>query len=294
MRRRGQMEGPWRNRSSRGGVARFWAVAFVLAGVSAGSLAPGEPRSDEPDVSPVYAYIPPPPVDYGFVGPLPPGLEGWSLDLDLNTAESRAIVQRNRHAIELASRAYAVPAWLIAGVIFVETGQGLPGAWTWNEMGSRQKFIVGQPASLGVMQVRYDPAELGLESISERKAFVDLFTQDETWQILAGARRLADVLAQENRFGPSYRAQVMAHEWTQKDVRTVAHEYNSGPPHWKGTTWEEAQPLGYGEAFWKFLPEAYKALTDQPLPNPLRSACEIPASVFEPWEQSPPLLDLSD
>ncbi len=178
--------------------------------------------------------------------------------LDYNREESREIVARNAETIRYASTAYGVPDWMIAGIIYVETAQGIPGAWRWNDSASRDLFIgFGRPTSMGVMQVRQNPDEIGLEDHWQRMAFARTYQEDESIQILDGARHIQEVLQQKNRIGSN---PVNDFQWSTHKLAVIAHEYNTGPINWRATTWEEAQTYDYGELFVKFLPQAYKAL----------------------------------
>jgi hypothetical protein len=199
-----------------------------------------------------------------------PGVKAFLQTLDYNREESREIVTRNADTIKYASHAYGVPDWMIAGIIYVETAQGIPGAWRWNDSASRDLFIgFGRPTSMGVMQVRQNPEELGLEDHWQRMSFARTYQEDESIQILDGARHIQDVLKQDNRLGSRNASDF---QWSTHKLAVIAHEYNTGPINWRNTTWEEAIPSSYGELFTKFLPDAYQALhgtdlTTWPLPE---------------------------
>ncbi len=203
--------------------------------------------------------------------------------LDFNQRESRAIVQRNSENIRLAAKANKVPDWMIATIIYVETAQGIPSAWRWNDAASRDLFVgLGKKTSMGVMQVQQDPVDIGLSDHWQRMMFAQNYRSDESLQIFDGAAHLAAVLRQQNRLGPEGQSEF---QWSHHKLRVVAHEYNSGPPNWRGTEWEEAVPLDYGDLFIKFLPDAYDALyqgdlSEWPLP-------EIPEELLVP--QSDPV-----
>jgi|GEM_PF-3599214 len=210
------------------------------------------------------------------------GVKTFLQSLDYNREESRGIVERNADTIRYASHAYGVPDWMIAGIIYVETAQGIPGAWRWNDSASRDLFIgFGRPTSMGVMQVRQNPEELGLEDHWQRMAFARTYQEDESIQILDGARHIQEVLLQEKRLGST---PVSQFQWSTHKLAVIAHEYNTGPVNWRNTTWEEAEPSSYGELFTKFLPDAYQALhgtdlTDWPLP-------EVPEELLNQTEES--------
>ncbi len=190
--------------------------------------------------------------------------------LEFNVPEAEQIVAENRNTIIRVSRAYGVPAWMVAGIIYVETAQGVPSAWHWNDSASASVFTAGaRPASIGIMQVRQDPSEMGLDHPMERAMFAAQYREDVTTQIVDGSRHLAAVLAQPNRLGPDYRAQRGMVPYTEKMLRTIAHEYNSGPDNWKGTSFEDAVPLDYGELFMRYLPRAYEALYREDFPASL-------------------------
>lgn len=207
-----------------------------------------------------------------------PGVKTFLQSLDYNREESREIVTRNADAIRSASQAYGVPDWMIAGIIYVETAQGIPGAWRWNDSASRDLFIgFGRPTSMGIMQVRQSPDDLGLEDHWQRMAFARSYTENEEAQIIDGAKHLREVLLQQNRLGT---ASASDFQWSTHKLAVIAHEYNTGPINWRATTWEEAEPSSYGELFTKFLPDAYQALhendlTTWPLP-------EVPEELLQP------------
>jgi len=203
--------------------------------------------------------------------------------LDFNKTESREIVERNLEAIQLASKAYDVPDWMIATIIYVETAQGLPNAWRWNDSASRDLFVgFGRRTSMGVMQVQQNPEEIGLDNHWQRMMFARNYQASEDQQIFDGTRHIAAVLSQPNRI--EYRTNP-DFIWSTHKLRVVAHEYNSGPVNWKHTTWEEARPHEYSELFIKFLPDAYRAihgndLTEWPL-------LDVPEELLTPIEVQP-------
>ncbi|MFM9874410.1 MAG: hypothetical protein ACKVQS_13220 [Fimbriimonadaceae bacterium] len=207
-----------------------------------------------------------------------PGVKDFLQSLDYNREESREIVTRNAEAIQSASAAYSVPDWMIAGIIYVETAQGIPGAWRWNDSASRDLFVgFGRPTSMGVMQVRQNPDELGLKDHWQRMMFARTYTEDEEIQINDGAKHLQAVLQQSNRLGST---SANDFQWSTHKLAVIAHEYNTGPTNWRNTTWDEAIPSTYGELFTKFLPDAYQALhgtdlTNWPLP-------EVPEELLNP------------
>lgn len=217
--------------------------------------------------------------DPEFINPNP--LKRFMQSLDYNRPESREIVRRNADTIRLAARVNKVPDWMIATIIYVETAQGIPNAWHWNDAASRDLFVgFGRKTSMGVMQVQQDPADLGLSDHWQRMMFAQSYRGDETLQIFDGAAHLAAVLRQSNRLG---RSDGDGFHWSRHKLRVVAHEYNAGPPNWRGTDWDDAVPLEYGELFIKFLPDAYDALyegdlSDWPLP-------EIPKELRQLAEQ---------
>lgn len=203
--------------------------------------------------------------------------------LDYNRDEATEIVTRNAESIRADAKLYNVPDWMIATVIYVETAQGLPGAWRWNDAASRDLFVnIGRPTSMGVMQVRQDPEELGLETHWQRMMFASDYEQNESWQIDDGARHLQAVLNQQNRLGGR---DATAFQWSTHKLAVVAHEYNVGPSNWRGTEWEEAIPNDYGELFNKYLPTAYRALYGEDLSAwPLM---EVPEELLTPAKSEP-------
>lgn len=200
----------------------------------------------------------PAPVDAVATDYTPNPLKSFLQSLDYNRDEARSIVERNRDDIQLAARAFNVPDWMIASIIYVETAQGIPGAWRLNDSASRDLFIgFGRKTSMGVMQVQQDPDKLGLEDHWQRMNYARTYQANETMQILDGARHLQAALTQSNRLAGH---NPNDYRWTTHKLAVIAHEYNTGPINWRNTTWEEAQPLDYGDLFTKFLPDAYHAL----------------------------------
>jgi hypothetical protein len=200
--------------------------------------------------------------------------------LDYNRHESSEIVRRNAAAIREASRNTGVPDWMIATIIYVETAQGVPGAWRWNDVASRDLFVsVGRPTSMGVMQVKQNPEELGLESHWQRMEYARLYEADESAQIADGAAKLRQVLEQSNRLGQT---PPDTFQWSNHKLSVIAHEYNTGPVSWRGTEWQQAEPGPYGDLFVKFLPFAFQDLygtnlTDWPL-------LDLPVELLPPTE----------
>lgn len=188
----------------------------------------------------------------------PDTVKAFLQTLDYNREESREIVARNADNIREASRVYNVPDWMIATIIYVETAQGIPGAWRWNDSASRDLFIsIGRPTSMGIMQVQQNPDDIGLENHWQRMMFANAYQEDEFGQILDGTHHLQDVLRQPNRLGTS---SPLTFQWSTHKLAVIAHEYNTGPSNWRNTRWDDAKPLDYGQLFVKFLPDAYRTL----------------------------------
>lgn len=202
--------------------------------------------------------------------------------LEFNKSESKEIVQRNVEAIRLASKAYDVPDWMIATIIYVETAQGIPAAWRWNDSASRDLFVgFGRRTSMGVMQVQQNPEELGLDDHWQRMMFAREYQANEDLQILDGANHIAAVLNQPKRNDcrkPDF-------VWSTHKLQVVAHEYNTGPINWKDTEWRDAITYEYGALFTKFLPDAYRALYGNDLSEwPL---LDVPEELLIPIEEDP-------
>lgn len=201
--------------------------------------------------------------------------------LDYNRDESSKIISRNIESIRSDAKLYNVPDWMIATIIYVETAQGIPGAWRWNDTASRDLFVnIGRPTSMGVMQVRQDPDELGLESHWQRMMYASDYQRDESRQIDDGTRHLQAVLTQSNRLGDQ---DADAFQWSTHKLAVIAHEYNVGPDNWRGTDWEEAIPNDYGTLFIKYLPSAYRDLYGNDLSAwPLM---EVPEELLKPADE---------
>jgi uncharacterized protein RhaS with RHS repeats len=168
----------------------------------------------------------------------------------LDAAYARKIVCRYRKLIKQVADVVGIPAELLAGVVYNETYGGRMGEIIsdWHEINnffSILKFIDGQPASVGITQVRLDPSKIqGCNTREGRSQFILKYNADIYLQLVLAAAKLRELINRPNRY-PGRSGQL-----TAREMAVILTEYNIGPTN---TPAAKARPNEYGQRFMRSL-----------------------------------------
>jgi hypothetical protein len=107
------------------------------------------------------------------------------------------------------------------------------------------KFIDGQPASVGITQVRLDPSKIqGCNTREGRSQFILRYNADIYLQLVLAAVKLRELINRPNRYSGR------SGQLTAREMAVILTEYNIGPTN---TPAAKARPNEYGQRFMRSL-----------------------------------------